>query len=267
MQHQSDQLQFGTTQLATGIQVHYVAQGDPAGEPLIFLHGYSDSWYSFSRVFPLLPSTYCAYAFDQRGHGNSDRPTDCYTMSDFANDVAAFMDAVDIAEATIVGHSMGSFIAQGVALTYPHRVKQLILIGSATTAMNEGIAELHDFVTTLDDPIPSEFVEDFQKSTIYHEVPEEFFATVVSESLKLPAQVWKDALSGLIQSNYTDQLHQITMPTIIFWGTEDTIFPHEEQNQLTAHIQQATLKIYTDTGHALHWERPEQFVQDLQQFT
>ncbi|MEM8530784.1 MAG: alpha/beta hydrolase [Chloroflexota bacterium] len=263
MQHQS---RFGTAQLATGVQVHYVEQGNPNGEAVLFLHGYSDSWYSFSRVFPLLPPTYHAYAFDQRGHGNSDRPTDCYTMGDFANDVSAFMDAVGIAEATIVGHSMGSFIAQGVALTHPQRVKQLMLIGSATTAVNEGTTELHEFVKTLDDPIPTEFVEDFQKSTIYHEVPEEFLTTVVSESIKLPAQVWKDALSGLMDSNYASQLHQITMPTSIFWGTEDTIFSQEEQNKLTTLIPHTTLKIYADTGHALHWERPEQFAQDLQQF-
>ncbi|NOK59039.1 MAG: alpha/beta hydrolase [Chloroflexi bacterium AL-W] len=266
MQHESVQSRFGTTQLATGLEVHYAEQGDPSGEPIIFLHGYSDSWYSFSRVLPLLPPTYHAYAFDQRGHGNSGRPTCCYTMNDLANDVVAFMDALGIAEATIAGHSMGSFIAQGVALSHPQRVKRLMLIGSATTAVNEGITELHDFVKTLDDPVPSEFVEDFQKSTIYHEVPKEFLETIVSESLKLPARVWKDALSGLMECNYADQLHQLTMPTLIFWGTEDTIFFREEQDQLAALIPQATLKIYSDTGHALHWERPQQFAQDLRTF-
>ena len=87
MQQDAPQLRFGTAQLASGLQIHYAEQGDPGGEPILFLHGYTDSWFSFSRLLPLLPDHYRALALDQRGHGDSERPDDRYTFDDFAADV------------------------------------------------------------------------------------------------------------------------------------------------------------------------------------
>ena len=54
--------------------MHYAEQGDPGGEALLFIHGWPDSWFSFSRVLPLLPAAYHAYAIDLRGFGDSERP-------------------------------------------------------------------------------------------------------------------------------------------------------------------------------------------------
>src|SRR5919112_1964131 len=132
--HQLNDVQFSTTRLATGVTLHYAEKGDPTGEAIIFLHGYSDSWFSFSRVLPLLSSEYHAFALTQREHGDSDKPECCYTLDDFAADVDAFMDAVSIEEATLVGMSGGSFIAQRAALSYPRRVGRLVLIGTQTPA-------------------------------------------------------------------------------------------------------------------------------------
>ena len=87
-------MEFATARLATGLRVHYAERGDRTGEAIIFLHGYADSWFSFSRVLPLLSPSYHALAPDQRGHGDSDKPQCCYTADDFTADVDAFMDAV-----------------------------------------------------------------------------------------------------------------------------------------------------------------------------
>src|ERR671938_352888 len=105
--HQPNDVQFSTTQLATGVTLHYAEKGDPTGEAIIFLHGYSDSWFSFSRVLPLLSPDYHAFAFSQRGHGDSDKPECCYTVDDFAADVDAFMDAVGIEGTTLPRRSFG----------------------------------------------------------------------------------------------------------------------------------------------------------------
>ena len=56
------------------------------------------------------------------------------------------------------------------------------------------------------------------------------------------------------------------MPTLILWGEHDAVFSREEQERLTATIADATLKVYTDTGHGVHWERPEEVVRDLEEF-
>lgn len=266
MNHQSSTLRFADVQLTTGVRLRYAEQGDPAAHPVILLHGVTDSSFSFSQVMPGLAADYHVYALDQRGHGDSDRPEDQgYTWTDFAADVIAFMDAMGIERATLVGHSMGSLVAQQVAITAPERVERLVLVASATTVRNEGVLEFQRAVDTLDDPVPEEFAREFQVSTIYQPLSEDFLDRVVAESLKLPARVWRAAMAGMLAADpvsYGDIRH----PTLILWGDQDAILPRSEQDLLVSKLANASLKVYPETGHALHWERPEQFVQDLKKF-
>jgi non-heme chloroperoxidase len=268
---QPNGIEFARTPLlSTGVRLHYAERGDQAGEAIIFLHGYSDSWFSFSRVLPLLSPSYHAFALTQRGHGDSDKPDCCYTPHDFAADVDAFMDAVGIDEATLVGASTAALFAQRMALSYPRRVSRLVLIAPQTPAHeNEALSGLREEVRALEDPVPPEFVREFQESTIFQPVPQEFLDTVVSESLKLPAHVWRDYLEQAVLSidhDYVVELREIKAPTLILWGEQDALFPREEQERLAAAIPGATLRVYPDTGHAVHWDRPEQVVRDLEAF-
>jgi pimeloyl-ACP methyl ester carboxylesterase len=266
--HDTSQLRFATMRLTTDVTLHYAEQGDQAGEAIVFLHGYSDSWFSFSRVLPLLSHEYHAFAPDQRGHGDSDKPECCYTVDDFAADADAFMEVVGVEEATLVGHSTGALFAQRVAMSYPSRVSRLVLIGAQTPA-NEVILGLREEVRALEDPISPEFVREFQESTIYRPVPEVFLDSVVSESLKLPARVWRDYMEGTVLSidrDYVVQLGEINVPTLILWGEQDALFPREEQERLAAAIPGATLRVYPESGHVVHWEWPERFVCDLEEF-
>src|ERR687894_251731 len=268
--HQQSDVEFATTQLATGVRLHYAERGDQVGEAIVFLHGYSDSWYSFSRVLRLLSPEYHAFALTERGHGDSDKPECCYTLDDFAADIDAFMEAVALEEATLVGSSGGAFIAQRVALAYPHRVSRLVLNASGATLLdNEAVMGLGEEMLALEDPISPEFVREFQESMVYQPVPQEFLDTVVSESLKLPARVWRDYLEQAVLSidrDYVLPLREIDAPTLMLWGEQDPLFPREEQERLAGAIPGATLKVYPETGHAVHWDRPEWVVRDLEQF-
>ena len=266
--HQQNDVEFATTQLATGVRLHYAERGDREGEAIIFLHGYSDSWFSFSRMLPWLSPEYHAFALTERGHGDSDKPECCYTLDDFAADVDAFMEAVSIQDATLVGMSGGSFMAQRVALDYPHRVSRLVLISSAMTLWdNEAVMGLGEEMLALQDPISPEFVREWQEVNVYRPVPDEFFATVVSESLKLPARVWRDYWEGVVLApDHASRLGEIKAPTLILWGEQDAVFSREDPERLAAAIPNATLKVYTETGHSVHWERPEEVVRDLEAF-
>jgi len=165
--HKPTNAKFATAHLTTGLRLHYAEQGDREEEAIIFLHAYADSWFSYGRVLPLLSPAYHAFALDQRGHGDSDKPECCYAADDYAADVDAFMEAVGIDEATLVGDSSGGLIAQRVALDYPHRVSRLVLIGSPTTLVgNEAVMEWWESLRTLEDPIPPEFVRELLESII-----------------------------------------------------------------------------------------------------
>ena len=253
--------------LGNGLRLQYRRQGPESGPALILLHGYSDSWYSFSRILPLLPAGYRVYALDQRGHGDSERPEGDYALGDFAADVVAFMDESKLERATLVGHCMGSLVAQRVALDAPGRVERLVLVSSMTSVRSiEGMSELRQAVETLDGEVPAEFARDFQESTVYSPLPADFMDGVVAESLKLPARVWRAVLEGLLADEHTSRLGRIEAPTLILYGERDALLSRAEQDALLSALPNAVLKVYPETGHSPQWERPERFVNDLEAF-
>src|SRR5699024_8856674 len=172
-------------------------QGAPAGVSVLLLHGLSDSWHSFERVLPHPPESIHAFAITQRGHGDSSRPKEGYRPHDFAMDVAAFMDALELEAAVVVGHSVGSAVAQRFAIDYPGRTRGLVLAGSAVSYDdNPVVQQLWDnVISKMEDPVDPGFAREFQKSTLAQPVPDWFLETIVQESLKVPARVWKSTRS------------------------------------------------------------------------
>ena len=260
--------EFATIRLATGPRLHYAERGDPAGEAIVFLHAYADSWFSYGRVLPLLSPAYHAFAPDQRGHGDSDKPECCYAADDYAADVDAFMEALAIEKATLVGDSSGGLIAQRVALDYPHRVSRLVLIGSPTTLVNnEAVMGWSETLRTLENPVPPEFVRELLESIIHRQVPVRFLERSISQSLKVPARIWRDYWEGVVLGvDDTARYGEIGAPTLILWGEQDTLLPREEQERRATAIPNATLRVYPGTGHLAHWVRPEWVVRDLEVF-
>ncbi len=262
----SPELRFADVRLSTGVRLRYLEQGDPAGRPVILIHGITDSWFSFSRVLPEISKAHRVYALDLRGHGDSDRPANGYTPQHMAADVIAFMDALGIRRAVLVGHSMGSFVAQQAALAAPERMAGLVLIGSATGARNEVTLELQRALASLPDTVPAEFATEFQASTVHQPVPEEFMLRVVAECRKAPARVWRAALAGLLETERFTGLRGGRVPALLIWGDRDGMFSRSEQEALVAALPIASLKVYRETGHAPHWERPREVVRDLERF-
>ncbi|HVG29358.1 MAG TPA: alpha/beta fold hydrolase [Pyrinomonadaceae bacterium] len=258
---------FAEARLHTGVRLRYAEQGDPAGHAVILLHGYTDSSFSFSRVLPLLDASYHVYALDQRGHGDSERPAGGYALRDFAADVVAFMDELGLESATLAGHCMGSLVAQRVAIDAPRRVARLALVSSMTAASHiEGIFELQQAAEAFGDLVPPEFARDFQAGTVYGPVPADFMEGVVAESLKVPARVWRATLAGLLADDHTPRLDRIRTPTLILWGEQDALLRRGGQDTLLGALANADLKVYPETGHSPHWERPERVVRDLEAF-
>ena len=254
-------------QLEGGPRLSYVEYGDPSGEPMVLLHGFTDSSFSFSRLLPLLdPARVHAFAIDQRGHGDSERPSRDYTVDTMAGDVGRFLDAAGMAQATVVGHSMGSLVARRFAELSPERVARLVLIGSSYTFATDAVHEFRAAVSGLEDPVPEAFARDFQAGTGHVALPEEFFERVVADSLKVPARVWKDALDGVLDLDDSGDLGAIAAPTLILSGRLDPYFGPDQQHRLAAAIANARLIEYPDTAHNPHWERPESVAYDVAAF-
>lgn len=249
------------------LSLPYLVQGNRAGIPVILLHGYSDSLHSYDQLLPHLPASVRAFALTQRGHGTAPRPTVGYAPADFAADLAAFLNQQEIEQAVIVGHSLGTAVAQRFALDYPERALGIVLMGAIRSWRdNPALVELAELAPTLEDPIDPAFVREFQESTIARAVPDEFLRVIIQESLQVPARVWRAAVAEFVANDFASELNNIAAPTLILWGEEDAYMPRVDQDALAATIPDARLITYPGIGHAPHWEDPERVAADLQAF-
>ena len=111
-----------------------------------------------------------------------------------------------------------------------------------------------------------DFVREFQESTLSQPAPPGLL-TVVQESLKVPARVWRAVCKCYLEDDYSRELDRIAVPTLIVWGDKDTFCPRATQESLRRAIAVSQLIIYQGAGHALHWEEPARFAADLVAFT
>lgn len=248
--------------LPTRIRLEYVEHGDPTGVPVLLLHGFADSWRSFAPVLPHLPASIRAFALSQRGHGDSDRPAAGYGPRDFAADLAAFMDALGLGRAVVVGHSLSTVVAQRFALDYPGRILGLMLVSWRDRPRASVVAAM----ASLTDPIDPAFVREFVVASFAQPPPEVVLDVMVRESLKVPARVWRAVLQDFLADDVSAELGQISAPTLVVWGDRDATCPRSEQEALAASIAGAQLAVYPGAGHTLHWEEPARFAADLAAF-
>jgi pimeloyl-ACP methyl ester carboxylesterase len=220
-------------------------------------------------VLRLLPAPIHAIALTQRGHGAASKPEAGYRVRDFASDVVAVLDALALDDAVIVGHSMGSAVAQRFAMDQPARTRGLVLAGACL--IEPGGPRVQAFwdstVSELSDPVDPEFVRGFIESTFASSVLATAVEREVADALKLPARVWQAAWrSRLAAEDASDELDAIAAPTLIVWGDRDQRCPRRHQDALMAGIRDARLVVYEGVGHSPHVEAPERFAADLATF-
>jgi len=256
-----------SVQLATGVTLPYVVQGDPDGIPVILLHGATDSWRSFQLLMQYLPLEWRTFAVTQRGHGDADRPAHGYGPSDFVADVASFQDALRLDTAVIVGHSLGSIVGQRFAFAYPERTSALVLMATFRNWRDSPeVAEfLEQVVVPLVDPVDPAIAQDFQESTLAQPIPDWYLEAVVQESLKVPARVWREVFTSFAAADYESGLDRLAVPTLILWGEQDAYSSRADQEFIAQTIPGAKLIVYPN-GHAIHWEDPRRAANDLIDF-
>ena len=253
--------------LSTGVTVEYVERGPRDGRPVILLHGVTDSWRSFEALLPHLPADVRAFALTQRGHGGSSRPDD-YRYAAMAGDVAAFMDAMGLRRAVIVGHSMGSTVALRFALDHPERAAGLVLLaGFPSIKGHPEVQALWDSdLRDLRDPVPPALARAFQESTLARPIAPAQLDLFVAESLRVPARVWRAAFREFLDEDFSADLPRIEAPALLIAAGRDPFSRRQERDLLASRLRRATVIDYPDTGHAVHWEEPARVAADIARF-
>jgi pimeloyl-ACP methyl ester carboxylesterase len=262
MDQQADHARVG---LSTGVTLPYVWVGPSSGVPVLLLHAWGESRGSFARLMPALTEGVRAVAMDLRGHGEADTPSTGYSLTVLAEDVVAFMDALDISAAVLLGSSSGGYIAQQVAVTHPDRVSGLLLAGSPRSL--QGRPSFADQVDALSDPVdPAWVMQLLTWFPRFHPVPEWYVDDRVRDGVLLAAHVWRETFYGLCNAEPPTETATIAAPALIVWGERDRLLPREQQEQLARAITGSRLLVYENTGHLVLWEQPDRLARDLMKF-
>jgi len=253
--------------LPSGLIVECAEQGRPGGPAVLLLHGITDTWRSFEPVLPWLPSDWHVVSMTQRGHGGSSAAAS-YRTRDFAADVAALVATLELPPVLVVGHSMGAVNALRMAIDHPATVRGVVAAGGfASFSDKPGLVEfILGQVLTLGEQVPRELAESFQRDTVAGPVDAGLLETMVDECLRTPAATWRGAFAALLEDDFSTELHKIEAPVLLPWGDADAFSPESDQQRLQRQLPRATRAVYAGVGHALHWEQPRRFADDLNRF-
>ncbi|HEY8515572.1 MAG TPA: alpha/beta fold hydrolase [Candidatus Binatia bacterium] len=240
---------------ADGVRLHYETHG--TGEPVLLIMGLGSNAYGWHRSLPWLAERYQAITFDNRGVGRSDVPKGAYTIAQMAGDAAAVLDACGIERAHVIGMSLGGMIAQRLALTYPERLRSLVLICTTPGGRNAVPASpevLQALATGGDDP-----AEVYRRNAwfLYGEDTRQNHPERIEEDLaermRIPTTPtgYFGQLQAAMHHDTWDELGALRVPTLVLHGEADLLVPTENGRLLAQRIPGAELVLIPGAGHML----------------
>ena len=239
--------------LPNGEDMAYVDMGNAHGAPVVLIHGYTDSARDWVPLIPFLDKDRRLLVIDIRGHGLSDKPDCCYTRFDFAYDVKLLLDTLHIEHADIVGHSLGSIIAQTFAELWPERARSVTLIASTAQSPHFDFSPIRQLREPIDPESP--FMKAWWSSP--NPVDPDLLRLARNDSARIPVRVWWAILDQAISDDsLRAMLNRITAPTLLIWGSEDFIMKPEDRQSLIDALPKAQVHIFKGLGHNPFWEVP-----------
>lgn len=243
------------------------------GQPILLIHGITvDATFEDFEI-ERLAHNFHVIAPDLRGHGRSTRPT-AYSLRDHVEDLIALLDALGVQKTVTVGASMGSYIAQALALAIPERVSKLILVvakAQGTSSSSARILEKHaDELRELSREEKQRWlnVRMFAPQTTM-EVRQRFLDWTASRQdlgLSMTAEQLEAANNALIGFDFRDQLSNLDVETLVISGKYDILNPPEEGELIAQLLPHAQLDVFENSGHLLSWEEPDRYVNAIRAF-
>lgn len=258
---------------ANGITLAYETFGH--GRPLLLIAGVGYGAWFWRRVVPGLAAHFRVITFDNRGAGASDKPDGPYTVPMMAADTAGLLDALTIKDAFVMGHSLGGFIAQELAITRPDLVSRLILASTNHGGM-QVIPITPEAMTVLTDRSgdPVDLVRRgiaIAAAPGFAETHPELVKELLDYRLTQPvppapytAQVMAGAgMAALTEAQVAQRMAAIRVPVLILFGEFDHVVPPGNAQLMAARLPHAQIKIIPNTGHIFPIEDPQSTAQAI----
>ena len=251
--------------------MYYELHGD--GEPLLLIRGLGSTCDGFKAQVDGLSPYFRVISFDNRCVGRTDQPQEPFTIADMADDTAALLDALGVENTNVFAVSLGGMVAQELVLRHPRRVRRLVLActhaGPRTAARSPDWA-VQLFNESRDMPRPE---------ALRHSVPLLFAQKTVEERPELVEETLAVMANnnqpkgsyllqlGAVMQHYTfDRLADITHPTLVLTGTEDTLVDPENSRIIARSIPGARLIEFEGSGHVFFTEKADEVNRTLIDF-
>lgn len=251
-----------------GTRIYYEIHGDDAKPVVLFLHGLGSSVRDWELQVPAFSAEYRVLLIDMRGHGKSDKPKTAYSMAQFAQDVIAVMDHLQIAEAHVVGLSMGGMIAFQLAVDAPQRLKTLSIVNSGPAVVPRTFQErfgvwLRFMIVRLmgmrkmgETLAPKLFTEPDQEA---------LRQTFIERWAENDPQAYLNALRAIVGWSVEDRIGSILTKTLILCAEHDYT-PVAVKEAYAQKMLKARVVVMENAHHAAPIEKPDQFNRILLDF-
>lgn len=253
-----------TLKMRDGTQIYYKDWG--SGQPVVFSHGWpldADAW--DAQMLFLGMQGYRVIAHDRRGHGRSSQPWNGNDMSTYADDLATLLDHLSVRDAMLVGHSTGGGeVARYIGRHGTDRVSKAVLIGAVPPLMLKTDANPGGLPLDVFDKIRAGFVSG--RSQFFKDLAVPFYGfnrPNATKSQGLVDSFWRmgmlgsfkgeyDCIKAFSETDFTEDLRKMTVPTLILQGDDDQIVPINDSGRLSVKIApNATLKVYPGAAHGM----------------
>jgi len=235
-----------------GILTNYKTGGK--GENFLILHGWGGSSDSWKKVIQILEKKFKVVCPDFPGFGKSQLPPKPWALEDFANWLKNFTETLKLENFYLLGHSFGGRVAVKFSLSFPERVKTLILVDSAGIKVKWGLKEKITFQLArignfIFSKRPFLYLKDTARNLFYQVLRIKDYSRVKG--------VMRETMKKIIQEDLLPELEKIQTKTIIIWGQRDKILPLKFAFLFKEKIKNSKLEIIKRVGHNPHLEDPE----------
>ena len=232
---------------------------------MILLHGLADDIGVWASVIPALAAKHRVIALDQLGFGDSDKPLLNYRVSTFVDFLDGFLNELKMERASLVGNSLGGWVAADFVLKHPDRVERLVLSpGYAAFPKSMNPRALSALRLASREDIQYLGPLTFHDKRFYEDVDLAFKQRVAAGDGYTVSQILDSMIRG--EDVLDNRLAAINQPTLVVWGREDTLIPLSFGERFNREIKASRLRVIDNCGHMPHVECPEKLNAVLLQF-
>ncbi|MDP2208428.1 MAG: alpha/beta fold hydrolase [Bacteroidota bacterium] len=254
-----------------GIRIYYTESGNPAGLPVVFIHGFPFNSSMWTPQLKSISGKYRAITFDVRGHGESDFGDGQFLIEFFVDDLFGLLDYLKIEKAVLVGLSMGGYIALRAIERHPERVAALVLCDTKSAAdTNEVKIRRARQIQIVKSVGIARFAEDFLKAIFSEEtfirLPSivDMIRNIILKTS--PLSVASTLIALAARTDTTRALPEIKVPTLIMVGERDTLTTPADALEVKNQIPNSEMHIIPNAAHMSNLENSSAFNKHLFDF-